>query len=316
MKKIMKTVFGSHLYGLSNPNSDTDFKGIYLPELSELLLGTYKKRINLDTNKDGKNSANDVDMEWIALPEFIRLAVKGESEALDMLHSNKVQNDLEYSYIWDNLVSKRSLFYTKGLKAYMGMLKGQVAKNGDKGKKLKVYRNLITMLNCYETDDRLSNIWNVLPTGKYIRKDFDEDRNIRIWEVLGSKYHETIKVGYCIEQLQKKYDGYGFRAKKAEAAGGLDWKAISHALRVGYQLADIYECGSFEYPLRQTDYLLAVKAGELDYKTVVAPELERLSEEVQALSDESKLPERVDKDFWDDWLLKQYNSEFILGERW
>ena len=82
----MKTVFGSHLYGLSTPNSDTDYKGIYLPELSELLLGTYKPYINLDTNKNGKNDSDDVDEEYIALPTFIQLACKGETIAMDMLH--------------------------------------------------------------------------------------------------------------------------------------------------------------------------------------------------------------------------------------
>jgi len=320
MNKIMKTVFGSHLYGLSNPNSDTDYKGIYLPTLSELLLHNYKPRINFDTNKDGKNSALDVDMEWIALPTFIQMAIKGESEALDMLHSDKAQNDLEYSYIWDNLVSKRNLFYTKGLKAYTGMLRGQFLKNGEKGKKLKVIKNLINMLVKHNGEDRLRDIWWILPTGKYIKKGFNNDESRhsdeRFWSVLGSKYQESIKISYCIQQLQLKYDNYGHRAKKAEVTGGYDWKAISHALRVGYQLCDIYECGTFSYPLSQTDYILAVKAGELDYTTVVALEFDRLVTEVDELSEKSALPERVDKEFWDNWLLAQYNNEFTLGELW
>jgi len=67
----MKTVFGSHLYGLNTKNSDRDIKGIYLPTLNELLLGNYKPYINLDSNKKGKNDSSDVDEEYIALPTFI-----------------------------------------------------------------------------------------------------------------------------------------------------------------------------------------------------------------------------------------------------
>ena len=36
---IMKTVFGSHLYGLSTPESDMDFKGVFVPTAREIILG-------------------------------------------------------------------------------------------------------------------------------------------------------------------------------------------------------------------------------------------------------------------------------------
>ena len=47
----MKCKHGSHLYGLNTPNSDIDYKGIFMPDLNELLLETspsakrlYRKR--------------------------------------------------------------------------------------------------------------------------------------------------------------------------------------------------------------------------------------------------------------------------------
>lgn len=43
MKKIVRMVFDSHMYGLNAPESDMDYKGIYLPELDDLLLGKHSR---------------------------------------------------------------------------------------------------------------------------------------------------------------------------------------------------------------------------------------------------------------------------------
>lgn len=39
MNKIVELEFGSHLYGTSTPNSDRDYKAIYIPEAIDILLG-------------------------------------------------------------------------------------------------------------------------------------------------------------------------------------------------------------------------------------------------------------------------------------
>ena len=58
---IVNMRFGSHLYGLNTPNSDVDYKGIFMPTLEELLLGTYPKTIVTSTGPEhAKNSADDV----------------------------------------------------------------------------------------------------------------------------------------------------------------------------------------------------------------------------------------------------------------
>lgn len=38
MKQIVKTIFGSHLYGTSTPESDTDYKAVHQHSLSEIVL--------------------------------------------------------------------------------------------------------------------------------------------------------------------------------------------------------------------------------------------------------------------------------------
>jgi predicted nucleotidyltransferase len=62
---IVKMVFGSHLYGTATENSDTDYKGVYLPTEKEILLNRVPKSYNYKTG-DGvtKNTKDDIDVEF------------------------------------------------------------------------------------------------------------------------------------------------------------------------------------------------------------------------------------------------------------
>jgi len=318
MNIIMKSLFGSKLYGLDTHESDTDYLGIYLPTLDELLLGNYKNIINLDTNKKGKNSSGDIDTQYYALPYFVELSCRGETTMLDMLHSTVAEYQVsKYGSIWVSLQNNRHKFYTKGLKSYAGYLKSQIHKYSGKGKKLQILNSLITMLNKHNADKRLSEVWNYLPTGEYFIKDIADDgsrmKTERYWMVMGSKYMESIKISYCKEQIQKKIDSYGKRAQKAEADGGVDWKAVSHGLRAGYQLIDIYTKGYFNYPLDESVFIMKAKNGELDYETVVEPELKRILNKIDYLVEESDYPDKVDRKFWNNWLLDIYKDDLIDG---
>ena len=58
MKVIVKAIAGSHLFGTNTPESDIDYKGIYLPEPKDIILGKFKDQlkslqemINLKTPK-------------------------------------------------------------------------------------------------------------------------------------------------------------------------------------------------------------------------------------------------------------------------
>lgn len=313
MKKIVKMIFGSHMYGLNTPDSDTDYKGIYLPELDELLLGNAAKQISKSTGNDkSKNSKDDIDDERYSLAEFVRLACKGETVALDMLHANDVELG-EYGSIWEDLVSKRHMFYTKNLKAYMGYVKRQAAKYGLKGSRIAAMREAIVTLEEYKGRQLiLGDIWLALPTNEFAKTVAERQMNgQKFYEVNGKKYQHTVAVDYALERITKALEAYGDRALLAEKNEGVDWKAVSHALRAGYQLLSIFENGTFSYPLKETDFLRGVKTGKYDYKTVVSPVLEQLVDDIEKLIPTVDLPEKVDQEYWDKWLLKVYDRHLI-----
>ena len=84
----VKILFGSHLYGTNTPDSDRDYKGVFLPTRREVLLGEIPKNITESTgNRYSKNGAGDVDTEMFSLHQFIKLAIDGQTVAFDMLHA-------------------------------------------------------------------------------------------------------------------------------------------------------------------------------------------------------------------------------------
>lgn len=318
---IVNMMFGSHLYGLNTPQSDIDYKGIYMPTLEELLLCTYPKTTKTSTGpKHDKNNPGDVDTEVISLPKFVDMGIKGETMVLDMLHCNE---PLVTSPIWESLVANRTMFYSRNLKAFVGYVKRQAAKYGVKGSRLsdinQAMECLLTLSYGRDSDTlTLRDVWDDLYEGEYAKKVYKTGSNgqeQQFYVVNDKMYQDTVNAVRTRHMLLHMYTQYGHRAKQAEKNEGVDWKAVSHALRAAYQARDIYRDGDFQYPLRERNFLLAVKQGNLDYKTDVASVLEDLVDEVSDLTQQSTLPETVDTAFWHDWLIQVYEKEFGITVR-
>lgn len=86
---------------------------------------------------------------------------------------------------------------------------------------------------------------------------------------------------------------------------------MSHALRGGLQLKEIYSTGDLKYPLRQADDILDVKLGKLPF-VEVQQMLEDTVDEVEQLSVQAKkngMPDKVDERFWDKFVYDVYSDE-------
>jgi hypothetical protein len=307
MDVICKILFGSHLYGTDTPDSDKDYKGIFMPTIEDLILQRVPKTINLSTNKSSeKNTKDDVDYELYSLPYFLELACQGETVALDMLHAPK-ECVLQHSDIWYDIVSNRSTFYTKNLKAFVGYARKQAAKYGIKGSRLNTVQKVVDFLKSFDPDKQLKDYsWAWIPNDLEHCRGWIDDKGIRGIEICGKKFQETTPIKYILKSLEKFLNDYGHRARQAAENKGIDWKAISHALRAAYQVKSILVENTIVFPLPEAGRLKAIKLGVLDYTTKVAPHLEYLMGEVEYLSDKSTLPEKVDRKFWDKKLVGYY----------
>jgi len=313
MNLIMKCLFGSHLYGLNTPTSDKDYKGIYLPDKDNLLLGNYAKHYSESTGNDKtKNTKDDIDVEIFSLPYFIELACKGETVALDMLHAREEMFESNIGEIWWELKNRRKMFYTKDMKSYIGYARKQANKYGIKGSRMGSVEGAMKALAKLTPNWKLSQVWDNLPTDEFLIKVTMNDKSsakpLNFYEVCGRKYQDTLFVYQAYELIEGIYKEYGDRARQAKNDEGVDWKAVSHALRASYQMLGILNDGDFEYPLPQTEFLLAVKTGQLNFVNEVQPELDSLIVKIEKMSAESSLPNKVDRNYWDQWLLNVYRE--------
>lgn len=303
---IVSMVFGSHLYGLDTPESDTDVKGIFLPTVKELLLDNYKHSVSLSSGPDHvKNSKYDTDIDFMSLHRFIKLATAGEIVPLDMLHAEDVSRGRHHGYIWDSLRTCRDKFYSKNLKAFNGYIKRQLNRYGVKDSISYNVNEVLTILEMQDRRARLEDVVHMLPTTDHTYID-DVENDQTYYVINGKKYRLNMDVARLVTVLKKATKN--FKATQAMLATntGIDWKACSHALRVGFQAYHLYKDGEFTYPLDSNKFLMDVKLGNLNYKNLVEPAMEDLIAEVTYLARNSNFPEKVDMEYWDEWLVNTY----------
>ncbi|MCK5602924.1 nucleotidyltransferase domain-containing protein [Candidatus Pacearchaeota archaeon] len=310
MNKIVKLTYGSHLYGTSTPDSDMDIKGIYLPTKEDLFLQQVENSIIFDTRDEKeKNTSEDTDEEYYSLQYFIKLACKGETVALDMLHCPKDKLYVTHP-IWDKLVENKEKFYTKNLVSFIGFARTQAIKYSIKGDKLIEARNILSFFAGLNPLHRLAAVWKEIPEGKYVVKHpaTGEQNGLRMLEICGRKLPETASADYAFGVIETVCNKYGERAKLAATNDGMDWKALSHATRAAFQIKSILKDGTITFPLAIADDLRDIKLGKKSYVEEVVPQLEELIEEVEGLLKASDLPEEVDREYWDNFILEAYNE--------
>ncbi|QIN95493.1 hypothetical protein MN01_00115 [Escherichia phage MN01] len=327
MRTVMKGYFGSHLYGTSTPESDVDFKEIFVPHPRDILLGTAMNHTNLNTNNTAtKNTKDDVDHELYSLKYFFKLAAEGETVALDMIHTPAdlvVKSDLPD--VWKFIQDNRSRFYTTNMKAYLGYVRKQASKYGVKGSRLAALRGVLAIVNQIPEQwvdyqegipdklrrTKVEDIKHRLPENEFCEWVFHNHEKTgpqTFYTVLGRKYQTTLSLVELKQSLNKLDAEYGERARKAEANEGIDWKALSHAYRAGYQLMEIYQTGDLVFPLREASIIKLIKAGELPFKEVqeLLEDTVDLVEVLAIQAAKNGMPAKVDMKFWDKFVEEVY----------
>lgn len=310
---IVKMIFGSHLYGTSSESSDRDFKGIFIPKKRDILLGNIPNHYSTKRKKkDGeKNTPDDVDEEIFSLHEFIKLSSEGQTVALDMLHAPTYM--LIYkNEVWDEITKNKDKFYTKNLHAFIAYAQRQAAKYGVKGSRLDSAKYFYDLLYSKDNNLKLKNIWDEIEVCEHIKFVEPTPNGIRQVMVCGKIFQETSYIHYVIPIIKNFYDNYGNRAILASLNEGIDWKALSHAVRAALEVKELLTEKTITFPLKEFELVKKIKYGKLNYTTEVCPLLEKLIDECKELSEKSDLPEKVDRTFWDDFIIKTIEKyEFI-----
>lgn len=319
---VVTILAGSHLYGTATENSDRDLKRVVLPTRREILLGATKGVSRGGTKDPGdtrKNTAADTDVESFSVQRFLALASEGQTIATEMLFAPP-QNVQDDNWVWDVIVANRHRLISRGVGAALGYCRRQAAKYGLKGSRVAAARaaaDLFAVMVEEKRDSRLADkesVFAPLLDMEHIEVVDVELRGqsgrvVKHLSVCDRKVPFTASVVQAADVYGRLFKDYGLRSLAAERNEGVDWKAVGHAVRVGYQTLDLLNEGRMIFPARVAPLLLQIKRGEIPYRDV-ARAIETLLVMVEDASKKSTLPDKPDH-AWIDAFVEEIHAKVV-----
>jgi predicted nucleotidyltransferase len=346
MKDVLfQVTYGSRLYGTDTPTSDTDLKSVFLPAIDDLLLGrklgTSKTRVHSDGSPVPDKSSmpdNGVEHEYFPLQTFVRDFVQGQTYALEMawavVGDGPCAPDEQSGREYDMMVELVEKFGNCSVYSMVSFAMKQTFDYVKRGERLEQARKLLESLNEWTDtliDFAADNVGyvnprldTVLPDGEKLLHVVAREaglelgtsvNNNRTFETLklnGREYLETTGVEHLRSAVMRLISEYGERTNRA-AKEVVDYKSLSHAVRVYEQALELLDTGRLTFPRPNADYLRSVKQGLVPLEEVKARLLE-LDEEVLAKQESStqrrKTPELVEAS--EEWLLTKLRQLYLL----
>lgn len=289
---IYSCLFGSRLYGTQTPTSDLDWKHVVLPDLGDLLLGRGVKNSFKKTNnqKNVRNTADDVDEEFIPIQVFARDFMEGQTYALELAFSidgNHAEQSI-YGMHVDRMVPSalesidfvvfvrelRAKFLTSNIKAMMGYVVNQASLYSFKGERLNAVNAVAMVLN--HADEYYGNAGEnmskldlaTLCTAPKFKQLFDDvaakfpkyfkigeydiggGRMMPCFYLLEKCFPHTNSVAHSMTVATNLINKYGSRAEQASESN-VDWKATMHAVRIVDEGLQLLTHKKLSFPFEQ-----------------------------------------------------------------
>jgi len=305
--------FGSHVYGTNTPDSDMDFKAVFIPSTKDLLLqrATKVSRNRSTGNDRSKNQVGDIDVEEFSLHGFMKLACEGQTVAIDMLFVPEAFYTGSSNH-WRIIVGNRDKLISRSIAPFVGYCRSQANKYGIKGSRMAAAKAAVEVFQDMQTlprpmagrarvidfqhmiEDRLLDREHIEIESRYNR----EGHEVKHLSVCGKLAPFTLPIEKALEMYQHLWQRYGERSRAAMNNEGIDWKALMHARRIQDQACELLDTGVITFPRHNADALLKIRLGERPYKEV-AEEIENGMEQLDVAMESSKLPNSPDREWAD-----------------
>lgn len=316
--QLVRVVHGSHLYGTSTPQSDQDFKGVHIPSGEAILLGRPENVIDTSVvvkDENGKNKAESIDCQSFSVQKFFEMLMKGDTVATEVLFAPYE----ECNPMWPAIQGVGKRLLNRQCKGFVGYCVRQAAKYGIKGSRMGAVKKIVDVLEPAVAGGhgylKLSYMQERL---KQLAADEDHMKWENIphpngadcWhiDVCDRKMPMTVTVAEALKVYKKVWENYGERARQAMTNEGIDWKAMSHAVRVAGQAIELLDTGTLTFPRQDAAMLLMIKQGNYDYG-FVSSMLESAVTAVHRASGRSQLPEHSDVALAESCVLNIYKEQ-------
>lgn len=271
---------GSHFFDLNSPNSDSDFRGIYMPSEKEFYEGEPRRRFwerkTLEGNKTGvKNTKDDVDFYLFSYTFFLDLLKRGDFNCMEMLHAPQ-DKILINSPEMTALMAFRKNILVNDISAFLGFIKKEYRRYGVNINHYKIQEDLANFLRKYPVHTRLRDIWEDIK--EYAKEDSQiifttsltgNNNRVPTVKIAQRFYQNTVTTDYVVSAIDTRLKRYGHRQKNM-AASGVEFKGLYHALRLIYEANDLFDHGEFEIPFNDFRHkvLKSIKNGTMGQEQI------------------------------------------------
>lgn len=326
MKIIFKVLTGSRAYGTSTPDSDSDYKGVYIQPINDhLKINGYKEQINVTK-----------DETYYELKRFLELCANGNPGTLEMLFSPK-DCIIEMHPIFEEILNNKHMFLTQVCKNSFGKYGiSQIKKAKGLDKKFNYEKDRKTKKTpldfCYIVVDDKS-----MPLKKYLINKGLKQENCGLSKINNVRdgyflYHNTNipYKGICgddsnevrLSSIPKEEipigiisfnkDAYSTHCKDyksyqtwlknrnekryvdtIKANQQIDSKNVMHCVRLLDIASEIATQKTINIKRENANYLLDIRAGKHDLDSLIEESNKRL-EQLDDLYKNSGLPESCD----------------------
>ena len=303
--------------------SDTDIKAVHLPSARDILLQRARPGVTGERVRSPgeRNRAEDTDHDSYSLQRFLGLVLEGQPLALEMLFAPDAAMTAPPDPLWREVQALAPRLVSRRATIFLRYARQQAERYGAKGARAATARQALALLEAAEAAHgsaaRLGRIEPELAAftagaahAALLDIEIANGRWGRHLDLCGRKtpLHATIKAAR--EVAARLLAEYGDRAVSAGHEGGVDWKALSHAVRVGQEAVELLGTGRIVFPLAGAGHLLDIKLGRLPYDAVAA-DIERLFTAVEAAAAASTLPDQPDAAAAESLVLRAYRRQVV-----
>lgn len=320
-REIARILHGSHLFGTATERSDLDFKSVTLPTRREVLLGQVDVSLS-DTGGAGPNAPGDVDDERHDLMRFTRLLAAGQPVALEMLFAPPEFHQARIHPLWREMQANAHRIVSREAGKFLGYCRRQALVYGLKGERVLAAEKALAALDgairLHGPKEKLApHVAHVIAAvgSEHVSWEYRtlaSGRDMAHLRVAGKMAAETVTLAEARNVAASVVKDYGERARRAKDSSGKDWKALSHALRIGYEAVELFESGQITLPRPEASRLLDVKLGKLDADEV-GDEIVSLLGRVESAAATSLLREAADMEYLDG-LVAAAHYDVVTGE--